>query len=102
MLSLLPLQLGEIPKKLQPDQILSGSYPELVTRKYESSDEWYASYINNYIERDVRSLYNIGNLRDFQRLIMLIAARTAQELNMSELANEVKVRSISVGVCPRR
>ncbi len=91
LLSLLPFQLNEIPKKLQSRQILKGSYPELIIRNYQNSNEWYAAYISNYIERDVRSLYNIGNLRDFQRLIMLLAARASQELNMNELANEIGV-----------
>ena len=91
MLSLLPFQIQEIPEKLQPLQILKGSYPEPVVREYEGSSEWYGAYIRNYIERDVRSLYNIGNLRDFQRLVMLLAARTSQELNMSVLANELGV-----------
>ena len=91
LLSLLPFQTDEMPVKLRPGQILSGSYPELVNRGYYNSREWYAAYISNYIERDVRSLYNIGNLRDFQRLVLLLAARTAQELNMSRLAAEVGV-----------
>ncbi|MEW5813911.1 MAG: ATP-binding protein [Spirochaetota bacterium] len=91
LLSLLPFQCNEIPERLRDLQILKGSYPELVTRNFNDVSEWYAAYIVNYIERDVRSLYNIGNLRDFQRLIMLLAARTAQELNVSAFANEVGV-----------
>ncbi len=91
MLSLLPFQIQEMPEKLHPMQMLKGSYPEPVVRNYAGSNEWYGAYINNYIERDVRSLYNIGNLRDFQRLIMLLAARTSQELNMSTLSNELGV-----------
>lgn len=91
LLSLLPFQRQEITKSLQSKQILKGSYPELASRKYTKTKEWYAAYINNYIERDVRSLYNIGNLRDFQRLVNLLAARTAQELNMSALAGDLGV-----------
>ncbi|HNV47372.1 MAG TPA: ATP-binding protein [Spirochaetota bacterium] len=91
MLSLLPFQYSEIPSPLRERQIVNGSYPELVMRKYDGLGEWYSSYIANYLERDVRSLYNLGNLRDFRRLLMLLAARSAQELNMSELAGEVGV-----------
>lgn len=91
MLSLLPFQLSEIPPSLREKQKLYGSYPELVTRNYFESNAWYASYINTYIERDVRSLYNIGNLRDFRKLILLLAARITRELNMSNLAREIGV-----------
>ncbi len=90
-LSLLPFQRDEVPEKLKPLQILKGSYPELISRNYNHSKEWFGAYVNYYIERDVRSLHNVGNLRDFQRLIMLLAARTSQELNMSALAAEIGV-----------
>ena len=91
MLALLPFQRAEVPKKLQNKQILLGSYPELVGRNYKNAREWYAAYLRNYLERDVRSLANIGNIRDFQRLISLLATRTAQELNMSQLSRIIGV-----------
>lgn len=91
LLSFLPFQLTEIPEDLRDKQILYGSYPELVTRNYAGTREWYGAYINSYIERDVRSLYNIGNLRDFLRLLSLLAARISQELNLSSLAREIGV-----------
>jgi len=91
LLSLLPFQYEEIPEYLREEQIVYGSYPELVSRNYEYSSEWFASYISTYIERDVRNLFNIGNLRDFQKLIQLLAARCAQELNLSQLSNELGV-----------
>ena len=43
------------------------------------------------MERDVRSLSNVGNLRDFQRFIQLLAARCAQVVNLSSLANDLAV-----------
>lgn len=91
MLALLPFQYSEIPSTLQKNQILFGGYPENIVRKYHGVHEWYASYITNYIERDVRSLHNIVNLKDFQRLLSLLAAHTAQELNMHRLADDIGV-----------
>ena len=91
LLTLLPFQFSEIPQSLQKQQILYGSYPENVVRKYQVVYEWYAAYIASYIERDVRSLFNIGNLKDFQRLLSLLASQTAQELNMNRLANDIGV-----------
>jgi len=91
LLSLLPFQYHEIPEGLRDKQILYGSYPELVTRDYKYVSEWFASYVSTYIERDVRNLFNVGNLRDFQKLMLLLAARCAQELNMSQLSKELGV-----------
>jgi predicted AAA+ superfamily ATPase len=91
MLSLLPFEYVEIPEHLRNNQIVFGSYPELIVRDYKGYREWYASYTSNYVERDVRSLYNIGNLRDFQRFVFLLAANTSQELNMNKYANDIGV-----------
>ncbi len=91
LLSMLPFQFQELPNALKEDSIFKGGYPELVTRKYEGFNEWYESYINTYIEKDVRTLLNIGDLRDFRRLIILLAANTAQVLNMSKLSIELGV-----------
>lgn len=90
-LSLLPFHLYELPEKWRKDQMLKGSYPELVHLKYENTHQWYGAYINHYIERDVRSISNVGNLSDFQRLVKLLAARVSQELNMAALANDIGV-----------
>lgn len=91
LLSLLPFQKQEIPKKLQSQQLLFGGYPELVNRNYLGTREWYASYLQSYLEKDVRNVINVGNLRDFHKLVQLLAARTAQELNMNSLATEIGI-----------
>ncbi|MCL5772515.1 MAG: DUF4143 domain-containing protein, partial [Actinobacteria bacterium] len=90
-ISLLPFQYLEIPDEEKTEQILFGSYPEIVLRKYSGVFEWYESYIQNYIERDVRNLSNIGNLRDFKKFINLLAAKTAQEFNASSYASDIGV-----------
>jgi predicted AAA+ superfamily ATPase len=90
-ISLLPFQYLEIPDEEKAGQILFGSYPEIVLRKYDGAFEWYESYIQNYIERDVRNLSNIGNLRDFKKFINLLAAKTSQEFNASSYANDIGV-----------
>lgn len=90
-LTLLPLQFQEVPQKLKKYHLLKGGYPEQVSRNFDNTDEWYSAYVSHYIERDVRALHNIGNLRDFQRLVMLLAARVSQELNMSSLASDLGV-----------
>jgi predicted AAA+ superfamily ATPase len=91
LLSLLPLQYREIPEEQKDKQIVYGSYPELVTRDYLNNAEWFGSYISTYVERDVRSFFNIGNLITFRKLVQLLAARCSQELNMVQLSREIGV-----------
>jgi len=50
--------------------------------------EFYPSYINSYIERDVRQLKNIQDLSTFKTFIQLCAGRTGQLLNIHSLSQE--------------
>ncbi len=73
------------------DACLRGSYPELVIDAAIEAGDWYGSYVQTYLERDVRNIYNIGNLRDFQRFMRLLAARCGQVLNLSSFAGDIGV-----------
>jgi hypothetical protein len=97
MFSLLPFDLGEFPPGgATPDRrILSGGYPSVLANHHAPAD-WYASYVQTYLERDVRSIRNIDNLQAFQRFIKLCAARTGQLLNSSNLAVECGVTHITI------
>ena len=91
-LQLLPLSLQELKenKKLKADygwHILHGGYPEVITKKINATD-WFAGYINTYVERDVRQLKNISNLSQFSKLLKLCAGRTGQILNLTSLSND--------------
>lgn len=70
---------------------LRGAFPELCTHSEPDSRLWYASYLQTYLERDIRTLYDIGSLREFQQFLQLLAARCSQPLHMSALASEVGV-----------
>ena len=70
---------------------IRGSFPEICMRPGMDSDAWYGAYLQTYLERDVRSIYNIGNLREFQQFIRLLASRCAQVLNLSGLSNDLGV-----------
>jgi hypothetical protein len=91
LLTLLPLQYQEMPAAHRNESIYRGAYPEIVVNDYANSHDWYASYIDTYLERDVRGLHNIGDLRDFSRLLGLLAANTSQILNMSRYASDLGV-----------
>ncbi|MXW63581.1 MAG: DUF4143 domain-containing protein [Bacteroidetes bacterium SB0662_bin_6] len=89
---LLPLTWDEIgrfaehPANLE-EVLFSGGYPRIFDQKLEPS-VWLRSYVATYLERDVRTLSNIGDLITFQRFVELCAGRTAQLLNYSSLAND--------------
>lgn len=87
LLTLLPYSYTEMPAKHLNESLYFGSYPELVDKDYKLFDDWYASYIETYIEKDLRTLANVGNLRDFQKLIQLLAANTSQLLNYTTFSN---------------
>ncbi|MCK9458955.1 MAG: ATP-binding protein [Proteobacteria bacterium] len=70
---------------------MRGSFPEIVTSPELDATRWYASYVQTYLERDIRGLYDVGSLREFERFLQLLAARCAQALNLSALANDVGV-----------
>lgn len=91
MLSLLPYQLSEIPSQYVESCFYKGSYPELVSKKYALSQDWYSSYLDTYLKKDVSALAHVGDRREFQRLIQLLAANTAQVLNMTTYANDLGV-----------
>ncbi|MFN3235250.1 MAG: ATP-binding protein [Gammaproteobacteria bacterium] len=91
LFNLLPYQYSELPSSCVKDSIFKGSYPELVNRDYYESDLWYASYIDTYIQKDVRALANIGDLRDFRKLIHLLAANVAKLLDYTEHARAIGV-----------
>lgn len=71
--------------------LLSGSYPELVINENINKRIWYDSYIQTYIERDVLSVYNIGDINTFYKMLVLLASRTGTILNISSIANDLGV-----------
>jgi predicted AAA+ superfamily ATPase len=91
LLSLLPFQFTELPKVWHAESIFRGAYPELVEKKYQHFDDWFSSYIETYLHKDLAALGHVGDLRDFRRLIHLLAINTAQELNFSRFANDLGV-----------
>lgn len=91
ILTLLPFSLHELNEHQLLEQrkpehtIFFGGYPRLYERKLEPS-ELYPSYLQTYVERDVRELINVTNLNTFQKFLKLCAGRIGQQINFSELA----------------
>lgn len=95
MTRLLPLSLQELPGVTADSPgldalMLRGMYPALHTQPLLPED-WFASYVATYVERDVRQVLNVQDLSTFQRFLRLCAARTGQLLNISALAGETGI-----------
>lgn len=94
-LSLLPLSYAELRNaKLDSREvnrhILTGGYPEIWNEKLVP-DTWLKSYVQTYVQRDVRLIRNISNLALFTRFIYLCATHAGQILNRDELARQTGV-----------
>ena len=78
---LLPLSLAETARVT----LLKGGFPEVLARP-AIAEVWFRSYIQTYLERDVRSISSIRDLTTFRRFLFLAASRIGQTLNRSDLA----------------
>lgn len=73
--------------------MLRGCYPEIATRRSVDREIWCGSYIATYLERDIRNLSQVGDLRQFELYLRLAATRTGQVVNLSEMAREIGISS---------
>ncbi len=73
------------------ERLWRGQYPAIQTGRVDDVELFYRSYVQTYLERDVRDLLNVGDLATFRRFLRAAAARTAQLLNYSDLARDTGV-----------
>ena len=89
---LLPLTWGEVRRFAHPpasldEALFTGGYPRILDHALDPT-AWVRAYIGTYLERDVRTILNVGDLATFQRFLGSCASRTGQLLNYSSLAND--------------
>lgn len=78
-------------------RMLTGGYPEVVSRKTESRRlDWFQSYITTILQRDVRDLANIEGLTEMPRLLSMLAARAGGLLNVAEVSRSIGLTQMSV------
>ena len=70
--------------------LVDGFYPRIHDRGVPAG-EWLADYLRTYIERDLREVMQVSDLRSFERFMRLAAAHTGQELNLTGLASDVGI-----------
>lgn len=73
------------------DRIINGSYPEIYKNRDIDRNKYFETYIRTYIERDIRQLINVQDEIKFLKFVNNVAARTGQELNMSDICNGIGI-----------
>ncbi len=76
------------------EQIYRGCYPPIYDRKINPTN-WLAQYTQSYLERDVRTLVNVGDLDTFEKFLRLAAGRTGQILNIDSLATDAGISPVT-------
>ncbi len=77
-------------------RIWNGSFPQIVLQPNTDRDLFYASYVQTYIQRDVREITNITNETGFYNFLRAVAARTGQLLNYADLARDADINHRTV------
>ena len=72
-------------------EFLRGYYPELVAQPKRDFSLWQSSYLQTYLERDIRALRQIGDLSLFQNFLRALAARHGQLLNITDISRDIGV-----------
>ena len=73
------------------EAFLRGGYPEPFAYPERDLTLWHGSYVQTYLERDVRTLRQVGDLTGFQSFLKVLAARSGQLLNLTDVARDLGV-----------
>jgi predicted AAA+ superfamily ATPase len=98
---LLPFSYAELPpaRHIAEDvafkDFIRGFFPATVAQKVPPG-LFYGSYIQTYLERDLRNLHAVGDLRTFQQLIEILAANVGQVVNLSKIGSVIGVSHSTV------
>lgn len=92
ILQLLPFSSLETEKVT----LLYGGFPEVIARP-KTRELWFASYLQTYLERDVRAITNVRDLVTFRRFLALLASRHGQILNKTDLAAPLGISVPTIG-----
>jgi len=88
--------VGPPPPLSRWETLVRGFYPR-IHDKGLTAREWLADYFRTYVERNLREVMQISDLRAFERFVRLAAARTGQELRLASLAEDVGITRQTAG-----
>ena len=86
-------QYGDLPTAF--DLMLRGFFPRVHQEKLDPA-RFYSSYLQTYVERDVRSMLQVRDLSVFQKFLTLLAGRIGQVVNLASLSNDVGVSTTAL------
>jgi predicted AAA+ superfamily ATPase len=89
---LFPFSIRETPTV----SLFRGGFPEVVARP-GVAETWFRSYVQTYLERDVRAVSSIRDLATFRRFLALVASRCGQIVNKTDLAAPLGVSVPTIG-----
>jgi predicted AAA+ superfamily ATPase len=98
IMELLPLSHDEITQHADTQveqELFHGSYPRLYNMDISAVD-FYPAYIKTYVERDVRTIINVQELKSFRKFLRLLAHQAGQLFNASELAKKLQLDSKTI------
>ena len=94
ILEILPFARNELPRKIRfedlDNSLFHGGYPRIYKEQLNPTD-WLSDYLVTYVEKDIRHIINIENLRTFDNFLRLIAGRVGQLINYSSLSNDAGI-----------
>jgi uncharacterized protein len=71
--------------------LVRGGFPEITMNPEKDFVLWHASYVHTYLERDVRDLRQVGDLATFQSFLRVLAARSGQLLNLTDISRDLGI-----------
>lgn len=99
VLNLLPMTISELSKAgfdlSLNEYLLNGFLPKIYADKANPTKA-YRNYLQTYVERDVRQIFNVQDLKLFQNFIKLCAGRIGSVLNKESLGNDVGVSGSTI------
>ena len=100
ILEMLPLSLKELADegiRIERDvQLLSGNMPYMYANDGIAPSEYYKSYMETYLEKDIAMQSQVHNMRLFEKMLFLLASRVGQLVNVSSLANDTGVTTKTI------
>lgn len=90
----LKLNIAQVQQELPnlAERVCQGGYPEPNTRTQRRAKQWYRQYLQTIVQNDVKDIANIRNEDELLRLSQALALRTANLLNTSSIATDLKIR----------
>jgi len=86
---------GPVPSVPLEKRIVAGGFPEPLARPPRRARQWFREYVRSIIERDVRDVAEVRDIAGLSSLLEMVALRTAGLLNITSMANELRLNRLT-------